>query len=106
MFCVGSAKGLEQEAVLGEYNFNMRYQSSAGMTPFQGVYDRPPPVLVPFLPGEIRVQALAEVLRERDDVLENLRSHLERAQQRMIREANKHRRALKFKVGDMVYLKF
>lgn len=76
------------------------------MTPFEAVYGRPPPVLVPFLPGEIRVQALAEVLKERDDILAHLRAYLERAQQRMIRDANKHRRELVFKVGDKVYLKF
>lgn len=63
-----------------EFHFNMGFQSSAGMTPFEVVYGRPPPQLVPFLPGEVRVQALADSLRERDDILAHLRAHLERAQ--------------------------
>lgn len=50
---------------------------SAGMTPFEAVYGRPPPLITPFPPGEIRVQALAEELRERDVVMNHLRSHLE-----------------------------
>ncbi|KAH6778749.1 hypothetical protein C2S52_009986 [Perilla frutescens var. hirtella] len=52
------------------------------------------------------ILALAEFLQERDGILEQLRVNLDRAQQRMLREANKHRRPLEFVVGDKVYLKF
>lgn len=52
------------------------------------------------------MQVLADTLRTRDEILSHLRFHLERAQQCMIGEANKHRRDLEFAVGDMVYLKF
>lgn len=76
------------------------------MTPFKAVYERPPPLLVPFLLGEVRVHAVADSLRERDEVLAHLWTHLQRAQERMMREANKHRRPLEFTVGDLVYLKF
>lgn len=69
------------------------------MTPFEEVYGCPPRMLVPFLPGEVRVQALADSLREMDDILAHLRAHLKRVQQRMLKEANKHRRLLEFKVG-------
>lgn len=65
------------------------------------VYGRPPPNL-----GEIRVQALAEDLRERDEILHHLQFQLEKAQHRMVVEANKHRREVEFKVGDWVFLKF
>lgn len=89
-----------------KFCFNTGFQSSAGMTPFEAAYGCPPPSIVLFLPGEVRVQAVADSLRERDDILAYLRTHLERARQRMIKEANKHRHSLEFQVGDKVYLKF
>ncbi|KAL6587513.1 hypothetical protein OROMI_000491 [Orobanche minor] len=76
------------------------------MTPFEAVYGRPPPLLVPFLPGEIRVQAVAEELQARNEILTRLKAHLERASQRMVREANKHRRELEFAVGDKLAPRF
>lgn len=103
-FALGRPKGWSKWLAWAECSFNTRFQSSAGMTPFEAVYGHPPPAIVPFLPGEVRVQALAEVLRERDDVLGHLRVHLERAQHRMVREANKHHRDVEYNVGDKVYL--
>lgn len=63
----------------------------AGTTLFEVVYGHPPPSIAPFLLGEINVRMFAEVLRERDDILGSLRSHLSKAQQRMVWEMNKHR---------------
>lgn len=89
-----------------EFCYNTGFHSGANTTPFEVVYGRPPPPIVPFLPGEVRVQALAESLQERDVILHHLKYHLNRAQERMVKEANKHRRPLNFQVGDMVFLKF
>ncbi|XP_057791047.1 uncharacterized protein LOC131008170 [Salvia miltiorrhiza] len=75
------------------------------MTPFEAVYGRPPPPLVPSLPSKVRVQALADSLRECDEVLAHLREHLTSAQQHLVPEASKHWRPLKFAVGDRVYLR-
>lgn len=46
------------------------------------------------------MQEVAQSLKSRDEVLAHLRFHLERAQQRMVREANKHRRPVEFEVGE------
>lgn len=70
-------KGWGKWLAWAEFCFNTGFQSSAGMTPFEAVYGRAPPPLIPFLPGEVRVQAVADELRERDDILAQLRSHLE-----------------------------
>lgn len=64
---------------------------AAGTTPFEVVYGSCPPSLGQFLPGEVRVQALADSLHSRDEILDHLRFHLARAQQGMVKEANKHR---------------
>lgn len=89
-----------------EYCYNTSFQSAAGTTPFEVVYGRPPPNLQQYLPGEVRVQSVLETLQAKDEILEQLRIHLGRAQQRMVREVKKHRRDVQFEVGDMVYLKY
>ena len=89
-----------------EYCYNTSSHSASGMSPFEIVYGRPPPTIHDFLPGEVRAQAVLDNLRSRDEMLAQLRRHLERAQQRMVASANKHRRDVEFEVGDMVFLKF
>lgn len=61
-FALKRPKGWAKWLKWVEFCFNMSFQSSAGITPFEAVYGRPPPLLLPFLPGEIRVQAVAEEL--------------------------------------------
>ncbi|CAA0825193.1 Eukaryotic aspartyl protease family protein [Striga hermonthica] len=68
------------------------------LTPFSG--------LPPKRHIDHRINLQPEDLRDRDEVLRHLRFHLERAQQRMIREANKHLRDVEFAVGDKVFVKF
>ncbi|KAF2308745.1 hypothetical protein GH714_015463 [Hevea brasiliensis] len=56
---------------------------SDGMSPFEAVYGRPPPNLLKFLPGETKVEAVAQTLMDRDEILCQLHYNLARAQQRM-----------------------
>ncbi|KZV35963.1 peroxidase 64 [Dorcoceras hygrometricum] len=88
-----------------EYWYNTAYQSAAGMSPFEAVYGRKPPVISRFLPAESNVAAVARELKDRDEALKQLRYNLERAQQRMIRSANIHRRDVEYAVGEKVFLK-
>ncbi|KAL6575466.1 hypothetical protein OROMI_012751 [Orobanche minor] len=99
-------KGWSKWLAWAEFAYNTGFQSGAGTTHFEVVYGRPPLVLIPFMPGEIRTQLLVDSLKERAEILGNLKVHLQRALQRMVREANKHRRPLEFSVGDNIYLKF
>ncbi|KAF2289077.1 hypothetical protein GH714_026410 [Hevea brasiliensis] len=79
-----------------EYWYNTSYHSAA-MTPFEIVYGRPPPTLTQFLPGETKADAVAQNLSTRDELLRQLSYNLNRAQQRMVRAANKHRREVEYK---------
>ena len=88
-----------------EFCYNTRFQSAASMTPFKAIYGRTPPTLKQFLPGEVKVHAVAEELRVQDEILRLLHRNLERAQQRMRVTANKHRQEVQFQVGDMVLMK-
>lgn len=44
-------------------------------------------------------------LKDQDDMLAELKRHLERTQQRMMARADGHRRDVHFEVNDMVFLK-
>lgn len=55
--------------------------------------------------GHTAVDSLESLLVEREAVLDDLRTNLIKAQQRMSKYANQHRREEMFEVGDQVYLK-
>ncbi|KAI0510851.1 hypothetical protein KFK09_011461 [Dendrobium nobile] len=75
------------------------------MTPFKVLYGRDPPHLVHYNHSSTPVSAVDQHLKERDQVLEELKRHLLRAQQLMKKQADGKRRDIQFAVGDKVYLK-
>jgi hypothetical protein len=85
--------------------YNTTFHISTGFTPFEVVYGRKPPVLVHFLEGETRVEAVAQELRDRDEALRQLKHNLHRAQEQMKLYADKKRRDVHFDIGDWVFLK-
>lgn len=54
--------------------YNTTFHVSIGFSPFKVVYGRKPPVLVHFLEGETRVEAVAQELRDRDEALRQLKT--------------------------------
>ncbi|VFQ67983.1 unnamed protein product [Cuscuta campestris] len=87
-----------------EYSLNTSYDSGLRMSPFQALYGRLPPKMVPYSTGRRRAPVVDEVLRERDFTLRRLRIHLKEAQDRMKCIADGKRRDPEFKVGDLVLL--
>ncbi|TYK05651.1 Retrotransposable element Tf2 [Cucumis melo var. makuwa] len=85
--------------------YNTTFHALAKTTPFQVVYGRPPPPLVRY--GDIKSNnnSVEQLLKERDLVISALKENLIMTQNRMKKQADLHRRELKFKVGDEVYLK-
>lgn len=75
------------------------------MTPFKAVYGRDPPSLLRYGSPPTPIDSLDTLLTERDSLLEQLKSHLAKAQNRMKVNADKHRRDEELSEGDMVYLK-
>lgn len=90
---------------LAEYWYNTSYHSSTQTTPFEIVYGQPPPIHLPYVPGESKVQVVAKCLEDREKMLLLLKFHLLRAQHRMKQQADKHRSERSFNIGDKVYLK-
>ncbi|XP_062099393.1 transposon Ty3-I Gag-Pol polyprotein isoform X1 [Humulus lupulus] len=88
-----------------EYHYNTSHHSAIGMTPFQAVYGRAPPTIPAYTRGSTTIQAVENDLLSRDTILQQLKDNLLQAQHRMRQQANKKRRDIEFKVGELVLVK-
>ncbi|WVZ23326.1 hypothetical protein V8G54_001870 [Vigna mungo] len=88
-----------------EFWYNTNYNSSTKMTPFKALYGREPPVLIRGDMIQSSVEEVNRLMADRNHMLDELKEHLVMAQNRMCKQANKHRREVEFQVGDAVYLK-
>ncbi|OMO68489.1 reverse transcriptase [Corchorus capsularis] len=88
-----------------EFWYNTHFHSSAKATPYEILYGQPPPVHMPYIPGESRVDVVDRSLKAREDTIQVLKFHLHRSQHRMKQLADKKRTDRNFEVGDLVYLK-
>ncbi|KAH9670344.1 hypothetical protein KPL70_016945 [Citrus sinensis] len=88
-----------------EYWYNTSTHSSTGFSPFQVVYGRPPPPLVGYSSEDTSIDSLNSALLDREALLATVKLNLQRAQERMRTQANRHRRDKEFEVGNWVYVK-
>nr|GEU47565.1 gamma-tubulin complex component 4 homolog [Tanacetum cinerariifolium] len=88
-----------------EYWYNTSFHSSIGMTPFKVLYGRDPPTIMGYDKGGATTFEVDQYLLVRDEVLDELKMHLRRAQQLMKVQADGKRRDVQFQVWDQVYLK-
>jgi hypothetical protein len=63
-----------------EYCYNTSYHSALRATPFEVVYGRPPPPILPVDPATARTEAAGELIRARDEMLAEVRQRLVQAQ--------------------------
>jgi hypothetical protein len=59
-----------------KYTYNTAYQSSLRDTPFRVVYGRDPLTIWSYEAGDTRVVAVAKMMAEREEFLEDIRYHL------------------------------
>lgn len=90
---------------LAKFWYNTSYHSSIKMTPFEALYGFPPPLHVPYLPGDSKVEAVDISLRDREAIIEVLKFNLQRAADRMKKQADQGRRDKQYAIGDWVWLK-
>jgi len=90
---------------LAEWWYNSNWHSAIRVTPYEIVYGQPPSLHIPYVSGDCAVEAVDRSLKAREECIEMLRYHLTRAQQRMEKQANKHRSDKQFEVGTWVYVK-
>jgi hypothetical protein len=90
---------------LAEWWYNTSFHSAIQSTPFEVVYGQPPPMNLPYLPGESTNLSVDRSLTAREEAIKLLKFHLLRAQNRMKQQADKHRSDRQFSIGDYVFLK-
>jgi hypothetical protein len=56
-----------------EYCYNTSFHTALRTTPFEVVYGRPPPPFLPYSPATARTDAADTLLRNRDDILTEVR---------------------------------
>ena len=88
-----------------EFWYNTTFHVSIGMTPFQALYRRPPPAVPMYQLGFSSVHEVDQALHSRDELLLQLKKNLATTTNRMKQTADKGRRDVEFKQGDMVLLK-
>lgn len=88
-----------------EYWYNTTYHISTGMTPFQALYGRLPPTIPSYNEGLSPVHEVDQQLRNRDELLQQLKANLTRSVNRMKQLADKKRRDMSFEVGERVLLR-
>ena len=90
---------------LAEWWYNTTFHSAIRSTPYEIIYGQPPPLHLPYLPGESSSSVVDRSLQKREEVINMLKFHLLHAQNRMKQYADAHRSPREFKIGDHVYLK-
>ena len=88
-----------------EYCYNTSYHTALRATPFEIVYGRPPPSLLPHQEGAAETEDADAMLRDRDAFLVEVRERLLQAQQHAKERYDEHHRAVDFAVGDWVLLR-
>ena len=88
-----------------EYCYNTSFHTALRATPFEVVYGRPPPPILPYRPGTARTEAADALLRGRDEMLAEVRQRLVQAQQLAKRYYDAHHREVEFDVGAWVWLR-
>lgn len=88
-----------------EFWYNTAYHASTGMSPFQALYGRPPPMIPYYQLGSSPVNEVDQNLASRNDLLNQLKLNLHQASNRMKQMANSKQRDIEFNDGDLVFLK-
>jgi len=102
MRCMCSEKTTEWSNCLplAEWWYNITFHTSIELTPYEVVYNQPPPIHLPYIPGETRVEVVNRTLQRREAMIQMLRFYLLRAQNRMKSQADLHRSDRVFEVGS------
>ncbi|GJR97540.1 putative mitochondrial protein [Tanacetum coccineum] len=69
-------------------------------TPFKVVYSQPPPLHIPYMSKDSKVELVDMTLTVMEKTIDMLKFNLAKAQNRMKVQADKHRTEIEFSVGD------
>jgi hypothetical protein len=104
-YVVGQQRAWVKWLHLGEYCYNTTHHMSIGMSPFKALYGYDSLTFMEIAFGDSRAPMAKEWIQESQDILRELKDHLQRAQNQHKFYADKHRVEHSFEVGDLVYLR-
>lgn len=90
---------------MAEWWYNTSYHSAIKISPFEALFGYVPPQMGLGSAPRSQVAAVDTILRDRQAVLQQLKTNLAIAQNRMKQQADANRSERHFSVGDWVYLK-
>ena len=90
---------------LVEFWYSTSLHTAINLTPFQALYGITPSLHLPYFPKDFIVKAMDLLPQDREPIIQLLKHHLTKAQQRMVIQGNKHQTDRSFQIGGMVYLK-
>jgi hypothetical protein len=88
-----------------EYCYNTSFHIALRATPFEVVYGRPPPPILPYTVGSAKTEAADTLLRSRDEMLAEVRQRLLQAQQLSKKYYDTNHRDVELDVGAWVWLR-
>ncbi|KAJ9566371.1 hypothetical protein OSB04_002337 [Centaurea solstitialis] len=88
-----------------ELSYNTAYHTSLKCSPFKVLYGRDPPPLLRYKAAGSKLQAVDQELLARDEIWDEVRMHLLKAQFRMKQAADLKRKEVVYAPGDWDFLK-
>lgn len=85
--------------------YNTAYHNSISMTPFQVVYGRDPPALLPSLSQDDNPLDVSSILQNRARVLAQLKHNLSKAQARIKKFVDKRRTEVSYEEDAWVFVR-
>ena len=83
----------------------MSFHSSLGKSPFKAIYGRDPFTLLDYVPLTATTKTVDHILRNRHELLQELKQNLLKAQSAIRKYADGKRRDVQFQEGDLVLVK-
>jgi hypothetical protein len=88
-----------------EYCYNTFFHTALRATPFEVVYGRPSPPMLPYKPGTTRTETGDALLHSHDEILAEVRQRLLQAQQLSKKYYDAAHQDLELQEGDWVWLR-
>jgi hypothetical protein len=88
-----------------EYCYNTSFHTALRATPFEVVYGRPPPPILPYTVGSAKTEAADALLHSCDEMLAKVRQRLLEAQQLSKKYYDASHRDMELDVGAWVWLR-
>lgn len=90
---------------LAEWWYITTHHSAINCSPYQALYGRPPPIHIPYVPGDSANAAVDSQLRDQEAMIKELQHQLRKTQQQLKQQADKRRSERVLEPGQWVYLK-